>query len=622
MTGPQEPGASAPTPTPTTRDADDAALLDAALLDAGAETRGDAPENGYRYGSLPRAAAAAKRPAGARALAPDLLRGLLMTLMALDHTAMALHTWQHGTNRATESDGVPVRRFNFATAYVVRTLTHLCGGGFAFLLGMGVVYLGRARARLGWAPRRLARYFAARAAVLTAVTAAFGWVLTGGQVWFLNAVLFALAVDYLLAGLLWLALDASERRLAARLAGVLKGADGAAAGEDEDEAEAEAERRPLRGHRRTEPSGAAARAASLSWHLHNGVLLALSVVTIFWNIWLSESHGHCTASSAPPPPWVPQHPLARIWFWPITQGRVLSGFPPLAWLSFAILGLLYGRAATQATANAKDTIEYGTRVVGGVSPGKGGQTHLGLPVFGSVREAARQVDAHVSAVFVPAAFAARAIIEAVEAEVPLVVSVAEHMPVHDLMRVHEVLRTQSRSRLVGPNCPGVMAPEQCRVGIMPFRQYRRGRVGIVSKSGTLSYEAVGATSAAGLGHSLVVVVGGDAMPGTTLVDALTVLFDDGETEGVVVIGEIGGEQELRAADMIAAYRRRTPKPKPVVAMVAGQTAPRGRIMGHAGAVLSPRDATAAEKAHALEQAGAVVVPHPGVMGTVMRELLG
>lgn len=192
-----------------------------------------------------------------------------------------------------------------------------------------------------------------------------------------------------------------------------------------------------------------------------------------------------------------------------------------------------GNLHAKATSNAKDTIEYGTRVVGGVSPGKGGQTHLGLPVFGTVREVSKhvfiarthklltsirqamsEVKPHVSAVFVPAQFAAKAIIESIEAEVPLVVSVAEHIPVHDLMRVQEVLRTQSRSRLVGPNCPGIIAPEQCRVGIMPYRQYRRGRLGIVSKSGTLSYEAVGATSAAGLGQSLVVVVGGDSMPGT------------------------------------------------------------------------------------------------------------
>ncbi|KAL3961113.1 hypothetical protein ACCO45_006230 [Purpureocillium lilacinum] len=281
-----------------------------------------------------------------------------------------------------------------------------------------------------------------------------------------------------------------------------------------------------------------------------------------------------------------------------------------------------GFTGQAATSNAKDTIGYGTKVVGGVSPGKGGQTHLDLPVFGTVREAMETVKPHVSAVFVPAQFAAKAIVEAIEAEVPLVVSVAEHIPVHDLLRVQEVLRTQSRSRLVGPNCPGVISPDRCRVGIMPYRQYRRGRVGIVSKSGTLSYESVGATSAAGLGQSLVIAVGGDSMPGTTIADSLEVLLTDPETDGIIIIGEIGGEQELHAAEMLARHRRSTPNPKPVIAMVAGQTAPMGKIMGHAGAVLSPRDATAAEKAAALEKAGAVIVPHPGVMGVTMKELLG
>lgn len=221
----------------------------------------------------------------------------------------------------------------------------------------------------------------------------------------------------------------------------------------------------------------------------------------------------------------------------------------------------------------------------------------------------------------PARFAAKAIIEAIEAEVPLVVSVAEHIPVHDMLRVHEVLRTQGRTRLVGPNCPGIIAPGECRVGIMPYRQYAKGCVGIVSKSGTLSYEAVGATTRAGLGQSIVVGMGGDMLPGTTLVDGLRLFFDHDRTEGIIVIGEIGGEAELKAADLIRAYRRRTPNPKPIIAMVAGRTAPKGKTMGHAGALLSPRDVSAEAKAKALEEAGAIVVPHPGVMGSTMKELL-
>ncbi|RSL55564.1 hypothetical protein CEP54_009338 [Fusarium duplospermum] len=275
----------------------------------------------------------------------------------------------------------------------------------------------------------------------------------------------------------------------------------------------------------------------------------------------------------------------------------------------------------KATINAKDTIEYGTNVVGGVSPGKGGQTHLDLPVFNTVREAMAEVKPHVSAVFVPAQFAAKAIIESIEAEVPLVVSVAEHVPVHDMLRVHEILRTQSKTRLVGPNCPGIIAPEQCRVGIMPYQQYTRGCVGIVSKSGTLSYEAVGSTSRAGLGQSIVVGMGGDMLPGTTLADGLRLFFEHEETKGIIVIGEIGGEAELEAAELIKEYRK-TSNPKPVVAMVAGRTAPEGKTMGHAGAVFSAGDITAGAKAKALEDAGAIVVPHPGVMGEKMRELLG
>ncbi|KAH0494740.1 hypothetical protein TgHK011_008331 [Trichoderma gracile] len=280
-----------------------------------------------------------------------------------------------------------------------------------------------------------------------------------------------------------------------------------------------------------------------------------------------------------------------------------------------------GFTGKAATANAKDTIAYGTRIVGGVSPGKGGSIHLDLPVFNTVEEAMKAVRPHVSAVFVPARFAAKAIMESIEAEVPLVVSVAEHIPVHDMLRVHEMLRTQSKTRLVGPNCPGIIAPEQCRVGIMPYKQYRRGCIGIVSKSGTLSYEAVGATTAVGLGQSTVLGMGGDMLPGTTLADGLRLFFEDDETKGIIVIGEIGGEAELRAADLIREYRQSTAEPKPIVAMVAGKTAPLGRTMGHAGAVLTPWDVPADIKAKALEDAGAVVVPHSGVMGVTMKKLL-
>ncbi|KAI1041444.1 hypothetical protein LB505_005671, partial [Fusarium chuoi] len=270
----------------------------------------------------------------------------------------------------------------------------------------------------------------------------------------------------------------------------------------------------------------------------------------------------------------------------------------------------------------QDTINYGTNVVGGVSPDKGGRPHLGLPVFNTVKEAMKEVKPDASAVFVPAKFAAAAILEAIEAEVPLVVSVAEHVPVHDMLRVHEVLRTQSKTRLVGPNCPGIISPNQCRVGIMPYKQYTRGCVGIVSKSGTLSYEAVGSTSRVGLGQSLVIGMGGDMLPGTTLADGLKLFFDHDETKGIIVIGEIGGEAELEAAELIREHRRTSPRPKPVIAMVAGRTAPEGKAMGHAGAIWRDGDVTAEAKTKALEDAGAIIVPHPGVMGERMKELLG
>ncbi|KAM0355195.1 hypothetical protein ACHAPU_001060 [Fusarium lateritium] len=232
------------------------------------------------------------------------------------------------------------------------------------------------------------------------------------------------------------------------------------------------------------------------------------------------------------------------------------------------------------------------------------------------------VKPHASAVFVPAHSAALAIIEAIEAEVPLVTVLAEFVPVHDMLLVHEVLRTQSKTRLVGPNCAGIIAPDQCRIGIMPYKQFRRGCVGIVSKSGTLSYESVGSTTRAGLGQSLVIGVGGDMLPGTTLADGLRLFFDDEETKGIIVIGEIGGEAELEAAALIREYRRTYPNPKPIVALVAGRTAPLGRALGHAGAIRNSSDPSAEDKAKALEDSGAHLVPHPGVMGEKMKELLG
>lgn len=284
------------------------------------------------------------KPASARVLAPDLLRGLLMMVMALDHAALALHTWEHGTGRVAEADGQAVLRWNTTAAYAVRTLTHLCGAGFTFLLGMGVVYLGRSRARLGWSAARLARYFAVRCAVLTAVTAVFGLVMTGGRVWFLNGVLFSLAVDYLLAGLLWLAMDRTEGWLTLAMARVGKGwtDDGELAADDDGVT------RPLP-RARDDTRATAERCAHLSWSIHNVLLAVLSLVTIFWNIWLSDDGGVCAPSREDVSTRSrPSSPLLRVWFWVMmdVQSRVVSGFPPLAWLSFALLGMLYARVTT------------------------------------------------------------------------------------------------------------------------------------------------------------------------------------------------------------------------------------------------------------------------------------
>lgn len=304
------------------------------------------------------AAAAALKP-GTRALAPDLLRGLLMVIMALDHVAVMFHTWEHGTGRKGENDGAVVSHWNKPVAYVVRTLTHLCGSGFTFLMGMGVVYLSQSRTdKLGWSALRLTRYYATRAAVLTAVTILMGSVFTGGKVWFLNMVLFALAVDYFLAGLLWLVIDRTEGVLTRLLVTkvLARGgktpsstySDGGDGDDYDDDDEGAGVARPLLPGRVDRADGRELLAATISWHAHNAVLVVLSLITIFWNIWLSEDNGHCkthtsTNQTSTATATATQSPLLRIWFWPVMEGGIMSGFPPMAWLSFAILGLLYGR---------------------------------------------------------------------------------------------------------------------------------------------------------------------------------------------------------------------------------------------------------------------------------------
>lgn len=319
--------------------------------DSTSETRINRTDNGYRYDSFPGYNTSNGRAgipssggkSSTRALAPDLLRGLLMMIMAFDHAALALHTWEHGTGRVAEADGQIVRNWNFTTAYIVRTLTHLCGSGFTFLLGMGVVYLGRSRTKLGWSPARLARYFAVRSVVLTVVTIAFGFLVTGGQLWFMNAVLFSLAVDYLLAGLLWLGISKTEVLLAGAIARTRKDA-GETTEDSDDDGVSQPLLREREASRTTESYD-----AFLSWSIHNVLLAVLSVVTIFWNIWLSDDGGVCSTDKKDVSTLTsPSHPLLRVWFWVIMEPgtHIMSGFPPMAWLSFAILGMLYARIMT------------------------------------------------------------------------------------------------------------------------------------------------------------------------------------------------------------------------------------------------------------------------------------
>lgn len=282
-----------------------------------------------------------------------------------------------------------------------------------------------------------------------------------------------------------------------------------------------------------------------------------------------------------------------------------------------------GFTGTVATSNAKATIAYGTRVVGGVAPGRGGTEHLGLPVFDTVKEAVEAVRPDATAIFVPAFKAKSAILEAIEAGIPIIVSVSEGIPIHDALQIHEALRASGRSRLIGPNCPGLIDPAaKVRIGIMPLAQFSPGSVGIISKSGTLSYEAVSETTEHGLGQSLVLGVGGDMLPGTSMVEALAAILPRQDTRAVILIGEIGGRMELEVAEWLARHREdEGVAGKPIVGLVVGHRAPPGRVMGHAGAVLRPGDPTAAEKEAALGAAGVDVVSHTRRLGTRVSELL-